>query len=68
MEHEPDVIGRFYDTRGWQQEWTAENTGVESRLSGKNLGMIGHFFGLVRKKIARSAILKCGVIRQNVKT
>jgi len=27
--------------------------------------MIGHFFGWVRKKIARSAILKCGVSREN---
>jgi len=25
--------------------------------------MIGHFFGWVRKQIARSAILKCGVSR-----
>jgi len=38
------------------------------RISGKNLGMIGHLFGWVRKKIARSAILKFGVSRENVKT
>jgi len=38
------------------------------RLSGKNLGMMGHLFGWVRKKIARSAILKCGVSRENLKT
>jgi hypothetical protein len=30
--------------------------------------MVGHFFGWVRKKIARSAILKCGVSRENLKT
>jgi len=41
---------------------------INSRLSGKNLGMTGHFFGWVRKKIARSAILKCGVSRKNLKT
>jgi len=38
------------------------------RLSGKNLGMIGHFFGWVHKKVLRSAILKCGVSRENLKT
>jgi len=39
-----------------------------ARLSGKNLGMIGHFFGWLRKKIKQSAILKCGVSRENLKT
>jgi len=39
-----------------------------SRLSGKNLGKIGHFFGWVRKKVARSAISKSGVSREKLKT
>ena len=38
------------------------------RLCGKNLGMIGHFFGWVRKKFSRSAIFKRGVIRKFFET
>ena len=39
------------------------------RLSGKSLGMIGHFFWLgAEKNIAQSAILKCGVSRKNLIT
>jgi len=44
-----------------------EVEGVGS-FSGKNLGMIGHFFGWVRQKIAQSAISKCGVSRDFFKT
>jgi len=41
---------------------------IVNMLSGKDLEMIGHFFGSVCKKIARSAILKCGVSHENLKT
>jgi len=61
----------FKKTRLFQTKMFPWNVAIAvSRLGflAKNLEMIGHFFGWVRKKIARSAILKCGVSHENLKT
>jgi len=67
---DPRHDGRLDDKQGGDNIVTIERVreAIAFRLSGKNLGMIGHFLGWVRKLIARSVILKCGVSRENLKT